>query len=430
MRIGIKTLGCPKNEADCAVLRAILEQRSHEIVEDIEEAEAVILDTCGFIEEAKKESISEILDFIEHKKRRKSLLFVKGCLVQRYFEDLTREIHEVDGWFGVVPPERIADAVEKGEKKVIYCHPESIYNSSVRFDSGPYAYIKIADGCSHTCSFCAIPAFKGPYKSRRMNSVILEAEQLVRNGVLEIILVAQDTSAYGTDTNEGTLCDLLKRLDSIDGTFWIRVMYLHPDHITPQLIDTMTTCKKVLPYFDIPIQHGSDRILEKMGRQKRSKQILDILYQIRSVQPDSVIRTSVIVGFPDESRSDFETLLEFLREAQFDRLGCFVYSDEEGTPARSFFPKIPRNTALARQEELMLLQREISRKRMSRWTGKTIEVLVEEREDGCYTARSFMDAPEVDGNVFVQSRNPLIVPGFYHVNITTSLDYDLEGVAL
>lgn len=428
MKIGLKILGCPKNEADCDVLEGILKSRGHQIVKSVDEAQVVIIDTCGFIESAKRESIEEILDFVNYKKNHKFFLCVKGCLVQRYPEQLRSQIPEVDAWYGVLPPSKIADALER-KLPFVVTQPQVTYDETARVCHGSFAYVKIADGCNRNCSFCAIPCFKGDFRSRNIETIEAEVKNLVKNGVREIILVAQDTTAYGIDLyGKPSLDVLLKRLNSVDGEFKIRVLYLHPDHIDEKIIEAISSLEKLIPYFDMPVQHGSDRILKKMGRFRTSSELLEIVEKIRSANPDSAIRTSIIVGFPTEADDDFEDLLQFLGKAKFDRLGAFIYSDEEGTPASLIQEKVPLHIAQERYEQLLVFQSQISYERLRRFIGRTLTVLVEERQKQKYVGRSHLDAPEIDGNVFVNRSVKMKIPGYYNVRITDVSEYDMEGV--
>ncbi len=428
MRIGIKILGCPKNEADCNVLEAILRQRGYEIVKDARYADAIIIDTCGFIEEAKKEAIDEILAFAEYKSKRDFFLCVKGCLVQRYAEQLVESIPEVDAWYGVLTPKQIADALEK-RIKFLVTDPATGYEEALRCETGKaFAYIKIADGCDRTCTFCSIPLFKCHFKSRTIESIEKEALELLKQGVKELILVAQDTTAYGLDLyRKPSLPELLKRLNNLAGDFAIRVMYLHPDHLSDEIIDAILNLEKVLPYFDIPVQHGSNDILVRMGRIKSSEQILEMVEKIRRKNSDVAIRTSIIVGFPGEDEEHFEALLDFLQKAKFDRLGCFIYSEEEGTISSKFDKKVPVEVAQRRQDEVMMLQSQISEERLKRFKGKQLRVLIESATKRYYIGRSHLDAPEVDGNVFVKKSKTVPLNDFYTVLITETEEYDMKG---
>jgi ribosomal protein S12 methylthiotransferase len=428
MRIGIKVLGCPKNEADCDVLEAILRSKGHEIVYNVDEADIVVIDTCCFIEDAKRESIDEILDFIEYKKRKPFFLCVKGCLVQRYASQLVEELPEVDAWYGVLSPYRLAEALEKKVRFLVE-EPETVYECAPRSKFSSYAYVKIADGCDRSCTFCAIPAFKGRFKSRSIESIEAEVRELVQNGVKEIVLVAQDTTAYGIDLyGKPSLPKLLRVLDSLEGEFRLRVMYMHPDHFDEEILSSFRDSRKVLHYFDLPVQHGSDEVLVKMGRIKKSEELLEMIFSIRRALSDAAIRSSVIVGFPGEKEKNFEELLEFLKVAKFERLGCFIYSDEEGTVASELQDKVDEEIAKERMEEVLSLQAELAKESLSRFVGEELEVLVERSTKNYYVARSHLDAPEVDGIVQVRKDVDLNLPSFQLVRILDTDGFDLKGV--
>lgn len=390
----------------------------------------MILDTCCFIEDAKKESIDEILDFIEYKKRKPFFLCVKGCLVQRYARQLVEELPEVDAWYGIVSPQRIAEALEQGVTYLVG-EPEAIYDCAPRSKFGSYAYVKIADGCDRSCTFCTIPSFKGGFRSRSVESIEAEVRELVKGNVKEIVLVAQDTTAYGVDLyGRPSLPRLLKTLDNIEGDFRIRVMYMHPDHFDEEILDTFCNAQKVLHYFDLPVQHGSDEILAKMGRIRKSDQLLNLISSIRRVLPDAAIRSSVIVGFPGEKEKNFEELLDFLKAAKFERLGCFTYSDEEGTSASRMNEKIDEEIAKERLEEVLSLQSELAKESLSRFVNKELEVLVEKAARNHYIARSHLDAPEVDGIVKVRKSKRLRLRSYHRVRVISTDGFDFEGVAL
>ena len=422
MRIGIKVLGCPKNTADCEILAGVLKSRGHTVVSNVEDADAVIIDTCVFIEDAKRETIDTIMDFVNYKvSRRPDLkILVKGCMVQRYYRELKEEIPEVDAWLGVLPPEKIADAVEYLEDSV--GDPDPIYRYTARsdLDERPYSYVKIADGCDRNCTFCAIPLFKGRYRSRDPEDVESEVRDLISSGKKEIILVSQDSTAYGSDVGTD-LPSLLKRLNSIKGDFWIRVMYLHPDHISEEILESMVHLEKVLPYFDIPFQHGSDAVLSRMGRIKRSSELMKLVNRIRLMSAESTIRTTVMVGFPGEREEDFQKLIEFLEDVHPDRMGVFVYSDEEGTVASGFRDKVPREIAIEREEVVTELVLEYTQESNERWIGKVIEVLVDEPGIG----RGWMDAPEIDTVVFLDRGTD--VGSVVGVKIVDLEDIDMKG---
>ncbi len=428
MRIGIKVLGCPKNEADCDVLEAILRSKGHEIVYNVDEADTIVIDTCCFIEDAKRESIDEILDFVEYKKRKPFFLCVKGCLVQRYASQLVEELPEVDAWYGVLSPYRLAEALEKKVRFLVE-EPETVYECAPRSKFSSYAYVKIADGCDRSCTFCAIPAFKGRFKSRSIESIKAEVRELVQNGVKEIVLVAQDTTAYGIDLyGKPSLPKLLRALDSLEGEFRLRVMYMHPDHFDEEILSSICDSRKVLHYFDLPVQHGSDEVLVKMGRMKKSEELLEMIFSIRRALSDAAIRSSVIVGFPGEKEKNFEELLEFLKVAKFERLGCFIYSDEEGTVASELQDKVDEEIAKERMEEVLSLQAELAKESLSRFVGEELEVLVERSTKNYYVARSHLDAPEVDGIVQVRKDVDLNLPSFQLVRILDTDGFDLKGV--
>ncbi len=425
MKIGIKILGCPKNTADCEIFAGILKSRGHEIVFDVKEADAVVIDTCTFIEKAKVESIDAILDFVEYKRKNRPDLriYVKGCMVQRYYEDLKSELPEVDGWFGVVPPEEIVQALERGMDLVKPPNPIYEYRSRFDLEGKPYAYVKIADGCDRKCTFCTIPSFKGRYRSRRPEDVEGEVKYLLETGKREIVLVSQDSTAYGTDLGGSiNLSKLLERLNAIPGDFWLRVMYLHPDYLSDELIDSMCDLDKVVPYFEIPVQHGSDEILKRMGRIRKSAELMRIFEKIRSICPEATIRTTIMVGFPGEKEEDFERLVEFLEEIHPDRMGVFVYSDEEGTVASTFEDKVDEEIAKEREEIVVALALDMMQKSNERFVGKILRVLIDDES----TARGYMDAPEIDGAVALEG-NRMKIGEFVDVLITGLEDLDMKG---
>jgi len=433
MRIGIKVLGCPKNEADCEILAGILKKRGHEIVKNVEDADVVILDTCAFIEDAKRESISEIFEFVDYKLSTKQdlKLMVKGCLVQRYGRILREEIPEVDGWFGVVAPERLVEALERGEEFFVPTTPEVVYSFSHRcsLDNRPYSYIKISDGCDRGCTFCSIPKFKGKFRSRKIEDILKEARYLIESGKKEIILVAQDTTGYGIDIyGNQALPELLRGLNSLEGKFWIRVMYLHPDFLTQDIIETMCSLEKVVKYFDVPIQHASDEILRRMGRMKKSEELMELFERIRRACPDAVLRTSVIVGFPGERDEDFEKLMEFVVDVGFDKLGVFVYSDEEGTVAHEFSDKVDKEVAEERKERLLLKQADISFEKLNRFLEKEFVAVLEDRENGFMIGRTWMDAPEIDGVIYLKGKGK--IGDLVKVRVEEHDEYDMKGVIL
>ena len=427
LKVGIKVLGCPKNIADCEILAGLLKKKGYQIVKSAEEADLVIIDTCTFIEDAKRETIDTILDFVYYKEKRKDLkIAVKGCMVQRYYKELKKELPEVDMWFGVVNPVEIAEAIEK-EMDVVKKEPFPIYDSYNRenLEDTPYAYVKIGDGCDRKCTFCAIPLFKGRYRSRSIDIVKKEVEELVNSGKKEIVLVSQDSTAYGTDIyGEQSLPTLLYELNRIKGDFWIRVMYLHPDYLTDKIVHAISSLEKIVPYFDVPIQHGSDHILKRMGRIKKRDELTELFEKIRASHKDATIRTTVMVGFPGEREKDFEDLMDILEKIHPDRMGVFVYSDEEGTVASKFEDKVKEVVAKEREEIILKLTIDLMRKSNERFIGRKVKAIAE-CEDEEVHLRSFFDAPEIDGYIIV---NEKITPGdFYYVKITDVSELCTEG---
>ena len=423
MKIGIRILGCPKNTADCEILAALLKKRGHELVKDAAQADLVLIDTCGFIEAAKRETIDTILDFVYYKKSRRDLkIAVKGCMVQRYYEELKKEIPEVDLWMGVLPPREVVKAIEKLKDNVK--SPIPVYEDTDRFDleDKPYAYIKIADGCDRNCTFCAIPLFKGKYKSRPIEILVEEAKKLLEMGKKELVLVSQDSTAYGTDLyGFQALPDLLKGISKLKGDFWIRVMYLHPDYLTDEIIEAISSVDKVVPYFEVPIQHASDKILKLMGRIKKKKELLKLFERIRNASYESTIRTTVMVGFPGETEEDFQELLDFIEKIHPDRMGVFVYSSEEGTVASTFKDKVEEDLAKEREEIVFSMALELMGQSNERWLGKRIKVLIE--DDG--VGRGITDAPEIDGNIMIKGNAK--VGEFVKVLIKKTSDIAMEG---
>ncbi len=424
MKIWMDVLGCPKNEADSDVVKAILIGRGHEIVNDLEDANVAVINTCAFISDAKKESIDEIFDIIKSRDQKDLKIIVHGCLPQRYFKALKVQIPEVDAFLGVVSPQRVADSVENLSE--VYGKPEPVYGFWGRTSSNtPYAYVKIGDGCDRKCAFCAIPSIKGPLKNRNYEDILKEVEFLVKSGKKEIILVSQDSTSYSYGNKN--LIDLLKEIDGIEGDFWIRLLYLYPDGLDKALVDTVAQSQKILHYFDIPIQHASEKILKMMRRNTDVALLRDKISFVRKLIPDSIFRTSFIVGFPSENDDDFEEIVQFLGDVKFDRVGVFIYSDEEGTVAHGLTLKIKKSVARSRFERIMDFQREINFQKNEGFIGKKMKVLVEGIEDGMYSGRTYMDAPEIDGMIHFSSAKKIEIGEFVNVTIKSHEFYDLEG---
>lgn len=429
MRIGVISLGCAKNLVDTENLLGLLVASGQEIVRDYDEAEAIIINTCGFIESAKTEAIETILDTADLKEKNLKKLIVMGCLSQRYKPQLEEEMPEVDRFIAIDEYRNLGTILSEvlGEKIA------NTYGKTPRVLSGkPWmAYLRIADGCDNKCSYCAIPLIRGPMRSADADELVSEAERLVGMGVKEINLIAQDSSRYGYDLDGKLhLSELLKRLNAINGIHWIRILYLYPDEIPDDLIMTMKECEHVLPYFDIPVQHGSDRILKAMNRRGSRKLILERCRRIREELPDAVLRTTLICGFPGESEEDHQLNLSMIEEAGWDHLGAFTYSKEEGTPAYDKEDDVPPEVKQRRLEEVMLLQEKISAGRLKEKIGSVQEVMVEKYDQltEMYIGRSALYAPdEVDGCVRFHSNGDYEPGDFVMVRITRSASHNLIG---
>ena len=442
MKILFISLGCDKNLADTEMMLGTLVQRGFSITDDEAQAQAVVVNTCCFINDAKQESINTLLEMAELRKSGAvKALIAAGCLAQRYRAEIQKEIPEVDVIVGTTAIDAIADALEEvlAGKPQNYLkdisHMPAVYDHSAEHKrivttGGHYAYLKIAEGCDKHCSYCIIPKVRGHYRSIPMEELILEAERLVSFGAKEIILVAQETTLYGMDLyGEKRLPELLKRLCAIAGVYWIRLLYCYPEEITDELIETIRTQDKVCSYLDIPIQHASDRILKRMGRRTDRQELTDIITKLREQIPEICLRTTIITGFPGETQEEHESLLEFVDEMAFDRLGVFPYSPEEDTPAALFEDQVDEAVKLERQADIMELQQEIAFEKAQAAVGSVMLVMVEGRlpDEHAYVARSYKDAPNVDGFVFIQTERELMTGDFVRVKITGSYEYDLIG---
>lgn len=434
--VGMVSLGCPKNQMDAELMLASLSKAGMELVADAALAQVVIVNTCGFIEDAKQEAIETILELAQLKKEGQiQKLIVTGCLAQRYKEELARELPECDAVLGLGANGDIVAVVEevmKGEP--IFRFPS---RSCWRLDGDrvltmPYffAYMRIGDGCNNCCTYCAIPSIRGGLRSRRMASLIEEATALAHNGVKELILVAQDTSLYGQDLyGESKLPELLEQLCMIDGLEWIRLLYLYPEHITDRLLEVMASQPKIVKYMDIPLQHASGRVLRAMHRTGDKESLSALIARIRERIPEVVLRTTVMTGFPGETQEDFEELCEFLQEARFERLGCFAYSAEEGTVAATMPDQVPQELKEKRRDIVMQEQARISQEWLEAQVGKTVSVLVEsfDRYAECWFGRTAADAPDIDGKVFFTSEKPVQPGDMVRVKIIEYMDWDLMG---
>ncbi len=430
-KIYILTLGCPKNTVDSENMAHILKIKGYEIIADAQKADIIIINTCSFIKDAKEESVDAILQAAAMKEKKKHLkIVVCGCLAQRYAAELEKEIPEADIIIGTGNFYDI-DKLLSSKEKIHIDHIDREIVESGRLLSTPshYAYIKLAEGCDKHCTYCIIPKIRGRQRSRKIEDIISEAQKLADNGVKELILIAQDTGEYGTDIyDERSLYKLLFELDKIENLNWIRLLYVYPETIDDQLIDVMANGKKILHYIDIPFQHINNEILKAMGRHTSSKQIRAIIQKLRNKMPDIVIRSSFITGFPGESKDQVVELGEFLKEAKLDRVGVFTYSKEEGTPAALMKPQIKEAEKMKRFDYLMEIQEKISDKKLEKYIDKNLEVVIEEKsEDGVYTGRSFMDAPDIDGIVYVSADDDLQIGSFYSIIVNDSMEYDLIG---
>ena len=436
MKVYFETLGCPKNFYDTENAKGILEDAGFEICDNPETADFVVVNTCGFINDAKTESIERIFDMASAK-RDDAKLVVSGCLSKRYSEELFEEMPEADAFVGVNEYEKLPDLLRRlsenpGERKVL-CengYDEVLKPLPRKLDENPYtATLKIAEGCDNVCAYCIIPFIRGGYRSKKMEDVVAEARALAEAGCRELILIAQDVTCYGLDLyGEYSLAKLLKKLCGIEGIRWIRLMFCYDDRITDELIETIASEDKICNYLDIPIQHASDAILSAMNRRSNKADLIAKLYKIRKAIPDIRIRTTLITGFPGETEKDHEELLEFVEDQKFARLGVFAYSMEEGTAAGEMENQVDEDVKAQRLDEIMRIQREISLESNHRLIGRTMEVMVDERdEDGSYIGRTRYDAPEIDNAVIFTSNRELKAGDIVNVKIEDAFDYDLTG---
>lgn len=432
-KIGFVSLGCSKNLVDTENMIGIMVKEGYTVVSNPADADIIVVNTCGFIDSAKEEAIATLLEMAEFKEGNCKLLVCAGCLAQRYSEDIKRELPEVDVILGTGSYKDIARAIAEAKEK-----GKSEYLSDINFEIGEeervrttpgyMAYIKIGEGCDNFCTYCAIPSIRGRYRSRRMEAIVAEATKMAEEGVKEIILVAQDTTRYGMDLyGEKKLPELLKKLCAIEKIKWVRVHYCYPEAIDDELIETFKNEDKLVKYLDIPVQHGCDSVLKRMGRKTTRAQILDRVKLLRERVPDITLRTSIIAGFPGETEEEFQSLLDFVKEAQFDRMGVFAYSKEEGTPAAKLPNQVEDEVKEARRDTVMELAKEISLKRNEAMLNKTIEVLVEGFEDNLYFGRSGGESVDVDPKIYFGSLDELTEGDFIKVKIVNFDEYDLYG---
>lgn len=437
MKIFCVSLGCDKNLVDTEMMLGLLNKDGYTFTDDEHEADVVVVNTCCFIGDAKEESVNTILEMAELKKEgRCKALIVTGCMAQRYKQEILDEIPEVDGILGTSTYDEISNVLKKvlgGSRESCFHDLNALPNVEVPrvvTTGGYYAFLKIAEGCDKRCTYCIIPDLRGSYRSVPMERLIEEAKQLASQGVKELILVAQETTLYGIDLyKKKSLPKLLHELCKIPGIQWIRIQYCYPEEITQELIETIREEEKVCNYLDIPIQHASDRILKRMGRRTNQKQLREMIASLRSQIPDIALRTTLISGFPGETEEDQEEVMRFVDEMEFERLGVFAYSQEEDTPAAEFPDQVSQELKEERRDEIMELQQEISYEKSQSMIGKVLEVMIEGKvaDENAYVGRTYMDAPGVDGLIFINTDLDLMSGDFVRAKVTGALEYDLIG---
>ena len=443
MKIFFVSLGCDKNLVDSEQMLALLLRDGHTITDDESEADVIVINTCCFISDAKEESIEAILEYAKYKESNCKALIVAGCLATRYKDEILEEIPEIDAIIGTTSTDKIVEAIDsalKGQETKIFDDINRlpmIEEKRVTSTGGYYEYLKISEGCDKHCTYCIIPKVRGNYRSYPMDYIVKQAEQLAESGVKELILVGQEVTMYGVDLHKGRgkgkkrLAELISKLAKVEGIEWIRLLYCYPEEIDNDLIEAMRTEPKVVRYIDMPVQHVSDSILHMMGRNMTESKILKTIKKLRNAMPDICIRTTLITGFPGETEYDFNVLKDFVNEQYIDRLGIFTYSEEEGTPAAKFTQKVPEEVKQQRKDALMALQQEVSKKINKGFVGQKMTVIIDGYlpEDDVYVARSYRDAPNVDGNVFItlneNDSRELMSGTFLDVVITDSSEYDL-----
>ncbi|WP_054743195.1 30S ribosomal protein S12 methylthiotransferase RimO [Cellulosilyticum ruminicola] len=436
--VSFVSLGCDKNLVDSEHMLGLLNQGGFSLTGDEDKADVVVVNTCCFIEDAKKESIENILEVARYKETGNcKALIVTGCMAQRYKQEILDEIPEVDAVVGTTSYDKIVE-IANGilEQKGLRIQSFDLIDREMLDEmprilttAGYFAYVKISEGCDKHCTYCIIPKLRGKYRSRHMDKIKKEVEQLAKDGVSEIILVAQDTTEYGSDLEDVSLAKLLRELSTVEGIEWIRVLYCYPESITDELIEEIKTNPKVCKYLDIPIQHASTSVLKRMARKSSLEMLRETMAKLRREIPEIVIRTTLIVGFPGETEEDFNILYDFVKETRFDRLGVFTYSQEEGTPAAKFEDQINEKVKVKRRDAIMALQHGISQELTAAKVGKEMKVLIEGKitDEDVYIGRTYQDAPDIDGEVFVEYEGELISGDYVDVRITGANDYDLIG---
>lgn len=437
----IETLGCSKNQVDSEIMMGLFQDHAYYMTSAPEKADIIVVNTCGFIESAKEESVNTILEMTHFKSQGVCrFLLVTGCLAERYAKDLLKELPEVDAFVGTTAFDEIVKIIDQLEvQKTAISQTgniDKLFSEALpRHLSTPkhYAFLKIAEGCDNLCTYCIIPKLRGKYRSRTFEAIVEEAKRLVAQGVKELIIIAQDTTRYGIDLyGQYRLADLLGALNDIPGLEWIRLQYMYPDIVDEALIKAIASLDKVVKYLDMPIQHASDAILKRMARNTSQADILKLIQLVRHYMPGATIRTTLIVGFPGETDADFETLLNFVEQCRFDRLGAFTYSREEDTPAYKLDGQVDPEVMQGRYEALMRLQQDISEELMAQKVGQRMQVVIEELTDdpNVYIGRTSLDAPEVDGVCYAKSTRPLTVGEFVEVTVYDAMEFDVMGEVL
>ena len=430
MNVGFISLGCSKNLVDTEMTIGLFRENNYKIVSNPEDADIIIINTCGFIEPAKQEAINTIFEMAEYKEKRCKYLIAMGCLVERYKEELSKAIPEVDLWIKYKSYDTIWEQIEEVIKPKETKKRELDFLDRTITTGENFAYLRIAEGCSNFCTYCAIPKIRGKFISRKIEDVLEEAKELAKEGYKELIVIAQDTTKYGIDIyGEPKLAELLKKLCKVDGIKWIRFLYSYPETITDELIKVVKEENKICKYFDIPIQHIANPVLKRMNRKSNGESIRKLIKKLREEIPEVVIRTTVMVGFPGEAKEDFEELYNFIKEAKFDRLGAFAYSKEEGTPAERLDNQIHPMTKKSRYNKIMKLQQEVVEEKQKELIGKELEVLIETKtfDNNYYVGRSYMEVPDIDGLIYIPMIDKELQGKFVKCKITDVQGYDLIG---
>lgn len=444
IKIAFVSLGCDKNTVDSEIMIELLAEKGYEIVKDDAQAEVIIVNTCGFIQDAKEESINTLIEMGQYKKTGcLRALIAAGCLAERYADEIFQELPEVDAVVGTGSYEQIVEAVERlvhGAQEVRLLEDAAVrdlgYRKRVLTTPGYYGYVKIAEGCDNHCTYCVIPKLRGPYRSRKEEDILREVEDLAKEGVRELMIVAQDITKYGMDW-DGTahLAPLVRRIAQVDGIRWIRLLYCYPEDITEEFVQAIRMEPKIVHYIDMPIQHCEDRILKRMGRHHTKEQLYQVIRRLREAIPDIAIRTTLITGFPGETEEEFQSMCDFVKEIRFDRLGVFAYSQEEDTPAALLPDQIPEEEKQRRRDILMELQQRISSEKSQELVGKRLEVMIEgeipgegDEEVRVYSARTYRDAPDIDGFLFLSSPDSYLSGEFTEAEVVGAYEYDLMGV--